>query len=212
MVMPANHSSPIIHYWAGAYPGKIGWLVGPSAASKTKLRRWMPYALDNDAFSAWTKKITWDEQAWRDLLEWAKASGSAPRWVLVPDVVADREATIAKWHHYEQEVRKFGWPLAFAVQDGMTAKDVPSTADVIFVGGSTEWKWSTVHEWAKFPRVHVGRVNSIPKVRLCEGLKIESVDGTGWPRDDSRRDKMAALDMWMRGEQQPSPNWDVDFT
>ena len=42
MVMPSNNSSAIVHYWAGRYDGRIGWLVGPSAMKKTKLRPWMP--------------------------------------------------------------------------------------------------------------------------------------------------------------------------
>jgi hypothetical protein len=64
MVMPANHSSAIVHYWAGKYPGRLGWLIGPTALPKTKLRPWMPFALDNDAFSAWAKSREWDEGAW----------------------------------------------------------------------------------------------------------------------------------------------------
>src|SRR5690606_19465502 len=85
---------------------------------------------------------------------------AAPRWLLVPDVVADRDATIARWREWEPKLRPFGFPLAFAVQDGMTAEDVPADADVIFVGGTTDWKWRTVWRWCHdFPRVHVGRVN-----------------------------------------------------
>ena len=30
--------------------------------------------------------------------------------------------------------------------------------------------------------VHVGRVNSIGRVRYCESLGVASVDGTGWMR------------------------------
>jgi hypothetical protein len=50
MLMVANHSSPQLHYWAGKYPGKLGWLMGP-ASWKTPFA-WLPYALDNDAWGA----------------------------------------------------------------------------------------------------------------------------------------------------------------
>ena len=100
MVMPANNSSAIVHYWAGKHPGKIGWLIGPTAIAKTKLRPWIPFALDNDAFSSWTAGRAWDEAAWIAMLRSVRAQSMRPRWVLVPDVVANREATLAKWDQY----------------------------------------------------------------------------------------------------------------
>ena len=45
----------------------------------------------------------------------------------------------------------------------------------------------------ELPRVHVGRVNSVHRLRECFAAGIESVDGTGWMRDESRKDKMDAL-------------------
>lgn len=198
MVMPANQSGPRVHYLAGRYPGRIGWLVGPSARTKSKLRPWIPYALDNDAFSAWAHKRAWSETEWLAMLDWAKTSGFTPRWVLVPDEVANREATLEKWTRYAPIARQYKWPLAFAVQDGMNAADVPHDADVVFVGGSDEFKWPTMTMWAEnFPRVHVGRVNSVHRLRECFTAGIESVDGTGWMRDESRKDKMDALEDWI---------------
>lgn len=198
MVMPANHSSPRIHYWAGRYPGKVGWLVGPSARKKTKLRPWMPYALDNDAYSAWANNTPWSEDEWFELLDWAVESNMTPRWILVPDEVTNREATIEKWHHYSPIVRtKYGFTMAFAVQDGMTESDVPADAEVVFVGGSSDWKWENIDRWVGFPRVHVGKVNTVPRLIECHRRGFESADGTGWMRDDSRRDKMSALEDWI---------------
>lgn len=202
--MPANHSSPTIHYWAGKHPGRFGWLVGPTARTKTKLRPWMPYALDNDAFSAWTKKAPWDYDNWRSLLEWARDSGQAPLWVLVPDVVADADKTIESWWRYSKEARSFGWHLAFAVQDGMTPCDVPQDADVVFVGGTTDWKWKTAKTWAKkFQRVHIGRVNELHRLWECEALGIESVDGTGWFRDGQNGRRIIALEKWLSVPSRP---------
>jgi hypothetical protein len=181
--MPANHSSSLLHYLAGQHPGRLGWLIGPSAVSKTKLRPWMPYALDNDAYSAWFRKREWNADAWRSMLSWAKQSGLRPRWTLVPDVVADKDATIENWHRYAPEAKSWGWPLAFAVQDGMEPTDVPTGADVIFVGGTAEWKWDNLLKWTRnFKRVHVGRVNELQRLWECQAEGVESVDGTGWFR------------------------------
>lgn len=205
MVMPANHSSAKVHYWAGKHPGRIGWLVGPSAMSKTKLRPWMPFALDNDAFSAWTSGKPWDEVAWLGMLQRVRLSGFHPRWVLVPDVVADRSATLDKWKHYAPMAARFGWPLAMAVQDGMTPDDLPEEC-IVFVGGTTEWKWRSLPMWAQTGRrIHVGRVNELDKLFVCERLGVESVDGTGWMRgtEDGRQAK--DLEAWMEGRHLPHP-------
>lgn len=206
MVMPGNHSGALVHYLAGRYPGRIGWLISPPIQS-TKLRDWMPFALDNGAFAAWQKKRPFPEEAWRELIEHVRLRQLTPLWVLVPDVVADRAGTIQSWHRWEPELRRLGWPLAFAVQDEMSASDVPASADVVFVGGSTKWKWRTVAYWAKhFGRVHVGRVNEVERVELCERLGVESVDGTGWFRATEEGRQARALRRWIeQGGSEPHP-------
>lgn len=197
MVMPGNHSGALVHFLAGRYPGRIGWLVSPPVQA-TKLRDWMPFALDNGAFAAWQKQQPFPEESWRGLIAHVRLRRLAPRWVLVPDVVADRLGTIQAWSRWEPELRKTDWPLAFAVQDGMSASDVPDSADVVFVGGTTKWKWRTVAYWAEhFGRVHVGRVNEVERVEMCERLGVESVDGTGWFRATEEGRQAKALRNWV---------------
>lgn len=187
MVMLGNHSSPPVHFWAGRYPSKIGWLVGPSGMTKTRLRSWLPYALDNDAFSAWQHGDEWSEANYYSFLEWVANQDYSPLWAAVPDVVADPDATHARWEQYAPTVKEYGWPLAFVVQDGMTPSDVPDDAEVVFVGGTYKWKWRSVEAFTEqFDRVHIGRVNTIQKLRRSEELGAESVDGTGWFRRPER--------------------------
>jgi hypothetical protein len=65
----------------------------------------------------------------------------------------------------------------------MTPQDVPSDADVIFVGGSTDWKRRTMSMWCEvFDRVHVGRINTERWLWECDEAGAESCDGTGWFR------------------------------
>ena len=197
MKMLCGQSNPLWHYAAGRWPGKVGLLLGPKHFKRTSLRPWLPYVLDNDAF---TLRDKWDKRAWFSMLEWAKLQKQKPEWVLVPDAVGSRGETLSRWKEYSPYALKFGWPLAFAVQDGMTPDDVPLEADVVFVGGTTEFKWRTVETWAEnFNRVHVGRVNSIERLWQCEDLRCESVDGTGWFRDPTREDKLPALIEWLNG-------------
>ncbi len=181
IVMPANNSSGIVHYLAGCYPGKLGWMFSPGGFKEP--RAWLPYAVDNGKFSQWSSGSTWVESEFIALLDRCRISQFKPIWVAVPDEVANREETLNLWNQWESGLRIYGWPLAFVVQDGMTPSDVPDNADVVFIGGSTTWKWRNAALFCSiFPRVHVGRVNWIDKLEFCEEIGAESCDGTGFFR------------------------------
>ncbi len=186
MVMPSSNTGIHVGYLAGRFPGKVGHLFSPG--DQKGPFPFMRYGLDNGAFPAFTKGTEWEEGPWLDLLDWAKLSGQAPVWALAPDAVGNRAQTLRRWELYAPRLAQYGWPMAFAVQDGMTASDVPSDVSVVFVGGSTEWKWQTVAMWCKaFPRVHVGRVNSYRRLWECHDAGAESCDGTGWFRGDQKQ-------------------------
>lgn len=197
MVMVGNNSSKMVHRLATSHPGKIGWLMGPSGWHKPQAH--IPYALDNDAYTCFTKGIPWDYCSWIKMLGKAKVSGIAPLWALVPDVVGNRQSTLDSWEKHASTVKEFGWLTAFAVQDGMSPADVPSDADVVFVGGTTRWKWRNLPVWFKhFPRVHVGRVRQRMLLR-CEQLGAESCDGTGWFRESMNGRPARFLEAYIDG-------------
>lgn len=179
MVMVSNQSAMVFGYLAGRYPGRIGHLYSPGGQRGPY--PWMPYALDNGAWSAHLAGEEWDPAPWRELLRWACLSGQQPLWAVVPDVVGDREATLARWHQYVGEVERYGFLPALAAQDGMTFSDVPEGA-MVFLGGSTEWKEQAIVPWSeRFQgRVHVGRVNNMDRLLRCWHAGVTSVDGTGW--------------------------------
>lgn len=207
MVLIGNHSTRALHM-AKAYPGKIGWIMGPSHFRKP--HQGTPYALDNDAYISWSKQQVWDENAWFRMLVKAEQSDISPLWCLIPDVVANRDSTLKSWEKYQSYVSKLGWDRAFAVQDGMTVGDVPKEADVVFVGGTTSWKWRTVPLWcANFPRVHVGRCAK-GKVLTCEKLGAESCDSSGWFRDTQNGYRVQWLEWWLEGHIKPDP--ELDFS
>ncbi len=184
--MPANNSGLIIGWLAGKYAGRIGWIMSPNDWKET--HHFMPYALDNGAFPAWDKKQPWDEAAFYKLRDRVKGRTHKPLWIAVPDVVANREATLRSWFLHSPRVAKYGCPLAFVVQDGMTPDDIPPNASVVFVGGTTDWKWQNLLMWTSdFPRVHVGRVNSERMLWMAHEAGAESCDGTGWMRGGLKR-------------------------
>lgn len=210
MVMPADNSGPLIHYLAGKYPGRIGWLLGPSHYKKKKIKEWIPYACDNDAYKSFLKKKPWNEPLFFQMLDHLRLQPTKPMWILVPDVVANRVATLENWEKYAPMVSKYGWPLAFAVQDGMLPSDVPLNADVVFVGGSTEWKWRSVSMWCEhFQHVHIGRVNSLHRLRHCQACGVKSVDGTGWMRDTENGYRARMLRLFMEGVPDLQEHFDI---
>jgi hypothetical protein len=211
IVMPANATGWFWHCLARE-TGRIGHLFSPGAQRGPW--PWMPYAMDNGAFSCWEPTTNtfdaarWDktETAWRHLLMWAQCAPIKARWAIVPDVLGNSAATLARWPLYAPDVVAAGIPLAIAVQDGMTADDVRKlspAAAVVCVGGSTDWKWATAEQWVRdFPRVHVLRCNSPEKLYWLEAIGAESTDGTGWNRGDRRQ--TAGVEAWARSRAVPT--------
>lgn len=104
-----------------------------------------------------------------------------------PDVVSDAKMTITWYNHWRPYLN--GWPVAFVGQDGMEDLEFPDPAkwDVLFVGGSDDWKESAAavsvikraQELGK--HIHIGRVNWGKKYdlfRSLEGSENFTTDGT----------------------------------
>lgn len=188
MVMPSNNTCWVVHFWAGAYPGTIGHLYTPNRAERPKPH--IPYAIDPGTYAYRDNPGDWPEDRFWRMLEWATVQVAPPIWVAVPDVVFNAAATLANWLKFAGRVKTYGWKIALVVQDGMTPAHVYALAiqpDVIFLGGSTEWKWDTLPIWAKYCNdsgkgLHVGRVNSKRLLKLCKDAGADSCDGTGWFR------------------------------
>lgn len=186
MVMPANNATMMAGYLAGKYQGRIGWIQSPDSWKEPP--DWLPYALDNGKFPIWEKGGKWDEKVFYEHCNRAMGRHHKPLWIAVPDVVANREETLRSWFAHSPRVSEYGCPLAFVVQDGMTPDDIPPNASVVFVGGTTNWKWRNLTDWTRsFPRVHVGRVNTERMLWMAHEAGAESCDGTGWFRGGKER-------------------------
>jgi len=119
-------------------------------------------------------------------------------FVAVPDVYRDHAATLALWRKWRDQVWGFDMPLAFVVQNGAHLSNVPWRdfrtvwrgaayyTGAIFVGGDTAWKMGD--EAAAIVRVanslglwtHVGRCNSLARIRHAKEIGADSVDGGGF--------------------------------
>lgn len=181
IVMPSNNSGKDAWNLFKEYPGRMAHLQNADSLREPKFgHRW---ALDNGVYGAFASGRIWDESplyAWLD-----KHSDKSPEWVVVPDSIGNKHETIKQWKNHAPRIAAYGVKLAMAVQDGMTPEDVPPDAEVVFVGGSTQWKWRNLRQWtAAFPRVHVGRVNTYRLLWMAHEAGAESCDGTGWFRGD----------------------------
>ena len=194
IVMPSSNTGFEAGYLAGKYPGRIAHLHCGEFRKEPK--HGVPWALDNGVFGAWKSGKEWDQEPFYQYLE--IFSAWKPMWAVVPDSVGNREKTLEMWALHKDAVSAFGVPLAFAVQDGMAVEDVPAEAGVLFVGGTTSWKWRTLRTWTEnFPRVHVGRVGTKRLLEQAEDAGAESCDGTGWFRDPRRT---MELESYLAGE------------
>lgn len=154
---------------------KIGLMCQPG--SNRPRPGWL-WAADNGCFAA-----KWDEHAW---LRWLDVDH--PRagclFAVVPDVVADHEGTVERFHQHRASVTERRYPVAFVAQDGATPDNIPwADLDCLFIGGTTEWKMSpaafsaadAARERGRW--VHVGRVNSRSRYRAWAD-HADSADGT----------------------------------
>jgi len=201
IVMPSNNSKGIVHYWAGrGYP--IAWLLNPDRSSGEPVT-WMPYAIDNGRFAVWSAGGEWKEGPFLRMLDHYAPYPHQPTWVVVPDVVGDRDATLREWDNWHPVLSAgYDYDWAFVVQDGMEPGDVPSEASIIFIGGTFEWKWRHLRKWREsFDRIHVGRVNTLRHLLICKDMGCESTDGTGWFRAPQRTDDLHRFFRIQAGEE-----------
>jgi hypothetical protein len=177
-------STKMVGGLAPAWPDSLGHLLTPGngITVASLLKTGLPFACDNGAYSGL------DEAAFRKML--GKVAG-APRclFVVVPDVVADARATLALFGRWAPECRAAGQPLAFVGQDGAEDCDLPwADFDAFFVGGSTRWKLSGAaadlgaEAKARGKWLHMGRVNSMRRLRIAYRLGCDSVDGSSYSR------------------------------
>lgn len=102
-----------------------------------------------------------------------------------PDVVGDAAATLKRAQPWLPRIRQLGYPAAFVAQDGQEDLPTPwNEFDVLFIGGSTEWKLGPharrlVSQAKKQGKhVHMGRVNSLRRFQYAQAIGCDSVDGT----------------------------------
>jgi len=158
----------------------IGQLLNPR-----KMNTIIPdimWAADNDAFNGFNEDIF--------VKMLAKISG-VPNclFVAAPDVIGNAKETLEQFYRWHGIIRFHKLPVALVGQDGMEELEMPwSKINAFFIGGSTEWKLGeaafnlATESKRRGLWVHMGRVNSLKRIRYAHKMGCDSVDGSGYSR------------------------------
>lgn len=162
-----------------------GWGILICATGEHRCEGFKLHAIDNGAYTAWQAGRAFDECKFLSVLE--KYHETA-QWFVLPDIVCGGLSSLDFSMRWLGRVSAMGFkclPL-LAVQDGMTVSDISPIVgrDLgIFVGGSTGFKEGTLGMWGRLSAgkgcyLHVGRVNTKRRIRLCHLAGADSFDGT----------------------------------
>jgi hypothetical protein len=157
----------------------IGALLTPRAGNSQKSREGLVWAADNSAFA------NFDEKSFLKMIE--KIQGSDCKFVSCPDVVANGESTLKLFYHWMPIIKSFNLPVALVIQNGMKLKDIPfEKLDAIFVGGNDEFKLGKearricIEAKKRSKWLHMGRVNTLKRIKYAFELNCDSIDGSGF--------------------------------
>lgn len=158
---------------------RLGTLLVPGNGNKPAGK---PWACDNGAFAGFREK------AFRKML--GKMRGlPGCLWVAAPDVVCDAPGTRALFDKWEPVIREMGFPVAFVAQNGLTIDTAPwDRLDCLFIGGDDAFKLGPeARELAAEAKrrgklVHMGRVNTLRRMRYAYEIGVDTIDGTQFSR------------------------------
>lgn len=144
-----------------------------------------PWFYDNGAFGDWKAGRAFDEAQFVADVEAIERSGDAPRWLVLPDLVARGLDSLAESAHWVPRLAPVA-PLYLAVQDGMATADIEPLASQLaglFVGGTLEWKIATGAAWVRAAHAHglachIGRVGTEDRIAWARRIGADSIDSS----------------------------------
>lgn len=164
-----------------------GWGLLISRAGEWRTEGFANYVLDNGAWADFQASRPFDDDGFERLI--AKL-GAHAAWIVLPDIVAGGLSSLELSLRWSNRCLSLCPLVLLAVQDGMTAADISpfvGSSVGVFLGGSTEWKISTMAQWGAFCRhrgiyYHVARVNSVKRMAMAVAAGADSVDGSSASR------------------------------
>tara|TARA_B100000424_G_scaffold271682_1_gene275798 strand:- start:6155 stop:6703 length:549 start_codon:yes stop_codon:yes gene_type:complete len=143
------------------------------------------YAIDNGAWVYFKRNQEYDSSGF---LKDVKEYGANADFVVIPDVVEDKDKTLEMSEYWIKMLSDYR--LLLVAQDGVSISDLEMFTKRgigIFIGGSTDWKLSMIKPISDLCRgydvlCHVGRVNTLKRLRKCVFDGAHSFDGSGMAR------------------------------
>ena len=162
---------------------RAGWRLLCSATGVLRAEGFR-YALDNGAWTAHQRGEAFNSGKFYKAVE---LLGEGADWIVLPDIVEGGLESLRFSLSHLCRVSNKNSSVLLPVQDGMEVSDVAPIVGGetgIFIGGSTSWKEETLPLWSDLARVkrcicHVGRVNSMRRISLCQQAGATSFDGSG---------------------------------
>src|SRR5215211_5688048 len=159
----------------------LGVIVTPHMGNKVDLTQ-TKWGGDNGMFA---RPELFDEAEYLSWIESRRYTSATCLFITAPDVVGNAASTWTLTAPILPRIRALGFPASLVAQDGFDASAVDWSAfDVLFLGGSTEWKLShhardAVSEAKRHgKRTHMGRVNSLLRLRTAALWGCDTADGT----------------------------------
>jgi len=163
--------------------GELGQMLQPKAANR--LVPGATWAMDNGMVKLIDGRPqpdpSWESARWLRYLD-RMADQPGCLFAVVPDHVGDAARTTELWHQWAGEVRDRGYRPAYVLQNGCTG--VPADAGAVFTGGDDTWKLGAdaqalvADARARGLWCHMGRVNTLNRLRKAHADGYHSVDGT----------------------------------
>lgn len=161
-------------------PPTVGVLLTPQMGNK--LPDGLTWAADSGMYAAPEKfnPVTYLHWLWQ-----RRSAADRCLFATAPDVWGDARATMKLARPFLPLIRSVGFRAALVAQDGLTPGMVDwDEIDVLFTGGSDEWRatdahYELIHEaQARGKWLHLGRVNSLKRLQTAQAAGYDSADGT----------------------------------
>lgn len=187
---------------------KMGLMLTPLMGNRPPLAR-TAWGADNGCFK---QPHRFSLAGYLAFLEERAAYRDTCLFATAPDVVGDAVATWERSRPVLPVLRGLGYKAALVGQDGLEHLRIDWDAfDVLFIGGSTQWKLSeaayalTAEASWRGKWTHMGRVNSLRRLRAAQVAGYDSTDGTFLARSPDLNFWRAAA--WIRELDQQESLW-----
>jgi len=150
-------------------------------------------ALDNGAVSCWQRGFPFQSDVFMLAIKKAYAAGIKLDFIVCPDIIQGGMDSLNFSISWLDGSLATAPKVALVVQPGMTPEKIEkhpigilqrySNITHIFIGGMSEWRFSTAPEWIDWAhsmgkKAHIGNCGTVEKMKAAERWGADSVDCT----------------------------------